>query len=229
MKRTLLYLLVFTFIFSTSAIAQNSGKKITITGIVTDINNQPIANAVILVDTKNTGIMTDINGLYKIKVKPGASRISVLTLTGGQAEEEIAGRTDIDIQLGVVKSAGTKAQTEEELVNIGYGNTTKDDMTTSTRKIKSNKDKNATYSTIYEMLRADPSVQVSGSNVVIRGVGSNSSTVPLFLVDGVVVPSLDNVSPQLVKSIEILKGADATIYGARGANGVILVTLIGKD
>ncbi len=229
MKRTLLYLLVFTFIFSTSAIAQNSGKKITITGIVTDINNQPISNAVILVDTKNTGIMTDINGVYKVKVKPGAARISVLTLTGGQAEEAIAGRTDINIQLGVIKAPDANVQPGSELVNIGYGNTTKDDMTTSTRKIKSNKDKNATYSTIYEMLRADPSVQVSGSNVVIRGVGSNSSTVPLFLIDGVVVPSLDNVSPQLVKSIEILKGADATIYGARGANGVILVTLIGKD
>jgi TonB-dependent SusC/RagA subfamily outer membrane receptor len=80
------------------------------------------------------------------------------------------------------------------------------------------------------MLRGvDPSVQVNGNRVVIRGVGSNSSTDPLFVVDGVVIPNIDNINPQLVKSIEILKGADASIYGARGANGVIMITQIGND
>jgi TonB-dependent SusC/RagA subfamily outer membrane receptor len=231
MKRTHIYLLVIAFIFSTSLVAQNSGKKVTITGIVTDMNNQPIANAAILVDTKNSGIMTDSQGMYKIKVKAGATRIAVLSLSGGQADEEIAGSTVINFQLGGFNTTEVKDQPGDEIVNIGYGYSAKKDLTTSVRKIDSSIGKNANYSDIYEMLRGvDPSVQVGVNNkVIIRGAGSNISTDPLFLVDGVVVQNLDHISPQLVKSIEILKGADASIYGSRSANGVVMITLIGNN
>jgi len=229
MKRTIIYLLAFTIIFSTSLVAQNSGKKITITGMVTDMNNNPIANTAILVDTKNTGIMTDSQGMYKIKVKPGSTRIAVLSLSGGQAEEEIADKTVINFKLGGFNTTEAKDQPEDKVVNIGYGYTAKKDMTTSVRQINASIGKNAAYSNIYEMLRVDPSVQVNGNKVVIRGVGSNNSTDPLFVVDGVVVPTIESISPQLVKSIEVLKGADASIYGARGANGVVMITLIGND
>ena len=229
MKRTYIQLLIITFIFSTNLVAQNSGGKIIITGIATDINNHPIANAAILVDTKNSGILTDSKGMYKIKVKPGATRIAVLNLSGGQAEEEIAGRTVINFQLSGFNTTEVKDQPGDKIVNIGYGYTAAKDMTTSVRKIDASIGKNAAYSNIYDMLRVDPSVQVNGNRVVIRGVGSNNSTDPLFVVDGVVIPTIDNINPQLVKSIEILKGADATIYGARGANGVVMITLIGND
>jgi len=231
MNRTHIYLLVIAFIFSTSLVAQNSGKKITITGIATDMNDQPIANAVILVDTKNSGIMTDSQGMYKIKVKPGATRISVLKLSGGQSEEEIAGRTVINFKFGDFNTTEEKNQPGDKMVNIGYGYSAKKDLTTSVRKIDASVGKNASYSNIYEMLKGvDPSVQVGGNNkVIIRGAGSNISTDPLFLVDGLVVQNLDNINPQFVKSIEILKGADATIYGARGANGVVMITLIGNN
>ena len=230
MKRTHIYLLVIAFIFSTSLVAQNSGKKITITGIATDMNNQPVVNAVILVDTKNSGILTDSQGMYKIKVKPRATRIAVLKLSGGQTEEEIAGRTVINFKLSDLYTTEAKDEPGDKMVNIGYGYAAKKDLTTSVRKIDASISKNANYSNIYEMLRGvDPSVQVNGNRVVIRGVGSNSSTDPLFVVDGVVIPNIDNINPQLVKSIEILKGADASIYGARGANGVIMITQIGND
>lgn len=230
MKRTHIYLLVITFIFSTSLVAQNSGKKTTITGIATDMNNQPIANAVILVDTKNSGIMTDSQGMYKIKVKPGATRIAVLQLSGGQAEEEIAGRTVINFQLGGFNAPEAIDQPGDKIVNIGYGYTSKKDMTTSVRQIDASMGKNSNYSNIFEMLKGvDPSVQVGNNKVIIRGAGSNVSTDPLFVVDGVVVPTIDSINPQLVKSIEVLKGADASIYGARGANGVVMITLIGNN
>jgi len=231
MKRTHIYLLVIAFIFSTSLFAQNGGKKITITGIATDMNNQPVVNAVILVDTKNSGILTDSQGMYKVKVKTGATRIAVLKLSGGQTEEEIAGRTVINFKLNDLNTTESKDQPGDKMVNIGYGYSAKKDLTTSVRKIDASISKNANYSNIYEMLRGvDPSVQIGGNNkVIIRGAGSNISTDPLFLVDGVVVQNIDNISPQLVKSIEILKGADASIYGARGANGVIMITLIGND
>lgn len=70
-----------------------------------------------------------------------------------------------------------------------------------------------------------PGVQVSGNSVVIRGAGTvMGSTQPLFVVDNVATESIDMLNPRDVKSIDVLKGSAAAIYGTRGANGVILIT-----
>jgi TonB-dependent SusC/RagA subfamily outer membrane receptor len=69
---------------------------------------------------------------------------------------------------------------------------------------------------------------VNGNSIQIQGSSSfNLSTEPLFVVDGIVVESVENISPTMVENITVLKGASASIYGSRGANGVILITLIG--
>jgi TonB-dependent SusC/RagA subfamily outer membrane receptor len=78
------------------------------------------------------------------------------------------------------------------------------------------------------MLQADPSVQVSGRKITIRGINSINSNDPLFIVNGIPGSSIDDISPKSVKSIEILKGSNASIYGSRGANGVVLITLTGS-
>jgi TonB-dependent SusC/RagA subfamily outer membrane receptor len=72
---------------------------------------------------------------------------------------------------------------------------------------------------------------VSGTSIKISGSSSlNASTEPLFVVDGIIVNSIEDISPQTVKSIEVLKGPDASVYGMRGANGVIVINrLTGKD
>ena len=71
-------------------------------------------------------------------------------------------------------------------------------------------------------------MQVRGNSVQIQGQSSiNSSTEPLFVVDGMVVGSIDNITPSMVESISVLKGAATSIYGSRGANGVILINLLG--
>jgi TonB-dependent SusC/RagA subfamily outer membrane receptor len=76
------------------------------------------------------------------------------------------------------------------------------------------------------MLRGQPGVEVNGSRITIRGAASfYGSTEPLIVVDGIIVSSLEGISPQSVKSIEILKDSSSSIYGSRGANGVILITL----
>ena len=71
-----------------------------------------------------------------------------------------------------------------------------------------------------------PSVEVSGKSIRIQGFSSLGSTEPLFVVDGIVSSSIDDIPPSQVKSIEVLKGSSAAIYGSRGANGVILIRLI---
>ena len=114
----------------------------------------------------------------------------------------------------------------EDQINIGYGTVDKKSVVSPVTKVNSEKDPYV-YKDIYEMLRGKPGVQVIGRSVKIQG-GVNSlmsGTEPLFVVDGVTVNSIDNIIPQTVKSIEILKGSSASIYGSRGANGVILITL----
>jgi TonB-dependent SusC/RagA subfamily outer membrane receptor len=88
------------------------------------------------------------------------------------------------------------------------------------------------YQDIYDMIRGRVAgVEVSGKSIKIRGTNSlNLSTEPLFVVDGVIVREIDDIAPETVKSIEVLKGPDASVYGVRGSNGVIVITRkTGKD
>ncbi len=88
------------------------------------------------------------------------------------------------------------------------------------------------YQDIYDMIRGRVAgVEVSGKSIKIRGTNSlNISTEPLFVVDGVMVRDIDDIAPETVKSIEVLKGPDASAYGIRGSNGVIVITRkTGKD
>lgn len=228
MKRGIIFFMILILPVSFNLFAQKSGKKYYITGQVIDVNDKPVSDAIVLVDDQNTQVVTDIKGIYKVRVKKDATRIAVFKLMVGQRDEEINGRTVINFRLaGSTPLPTTEEQEkpENDKVNIGYGYASKKDITTSVSKIEVQNNKNTTYQNIYEMLQRDPSVQVSGSKILIRGINSINNTDPLLVVDGMVVPSIDYISPSMVKSIEILKGSDAAIYGSRGANGVIMITL----
>ena len=119
-------------------------------------------------------------------------------------------------------------QQMEDPVNIGYSTVDRKDLTTSVSVVKAQEDFTP-YRDIYEMIQGKcAGVDVDGTKVTIRGVNSiNSSTDPLFVVDG--VPQSGGVSwisPNDVKSITVLKdAASCAIYGSQGANGVILIDL----
>jgi len=228
MKRGIIFLMILMVPLSGNLFAQKHGKKYYITGQVLDLNDKPVSGAIVLVDNKNTQVVTDDKGMYKVRVKADAETIAVFKPANGQKDEEISGRTVINFKLireTSVHKSGELDKPENEKVNIGYGYASKKDLTTSGSKIDVQNNKNAAYQTIYEMLQKDPSVQVNGNKIVIRGVNSINSTDPLFVVDGMVVSSIDDISPSSVQSIVILKGSEASIYGSRGANGVIMITL----
>jgi TonB-dependent SusC/RagA subfamily outer membrane receptor len=232
MKPGYVLFLIFSLLLSTTSFGQKPSKKLTITGVVRDVNQKPVSGVFIFIDNQKTNTVTDDKGFYKIKVSPKARSISAFTLKNGVSETEIGGRIMINFSL---KGSATSGKTEigntrdDETVNVGYGTMKKKDLTTSVGKIDGTNKKYASYQNIYDMIRGEiPGVQVTGKSIMIQGPSSiNLSTEPLFVVDGVTVTSIDEISPQMVKSIEVLKGASASIYGSRGANGVILIYLLG--
>lgn len=206
-------------------------KKITVSGFVYDANKNPIAGAVILIDDEKTNILTDQKGRYKVKIIPSAEKISLFISEGLLYDEKIDGRTKINFVINsYIPPQVDKADVikDEEEVDIGYGTVKKKDLTRSRNSIDGQSKRYSSYGNIYDMISGElPGVQVTGRNIRIQGASSiNSGTEPLFVVDGITVTSIDNIQPRLVKSIEVLKGAAASIYGARGANGVILISLI---
>ena len=116
---------------------------------------------------------------------------------------------------------------EEREVNIGYGTIDKSELTTSVSGFKSDPKTAATYADMYEYLRGRVAgVSVTSDNkIIIRGISTiNSSSDPLSLVDGVEITDLSTINPADVSSVDVIKDGSASIYGMRGANGVILIT-----
>jgi TonB-dependent SusC/RagA subfamily outer membrane receptor len=227
MKIKLIFLILLSTFCINSMNAQKNNKKITITGTVLNAAKEPIVNAIIMIDDQKTNFLTDSKGNYKIKVKPTASKIGIFTFGHGTAEEVINGRTQINFNFGTV-ATGQADQTiapGEQGVNTGYGLVKQKNLTTDVHKIDGTNKKYASYNTISEMIQREVSgVRISGSSVIIQASADFFGDVPaLIVVDGNSSYSLPDISPVYVKSIEVLKGTSAAIYGSRGYGGVIII------
>ena len=205
--KKLLFVLITLFLFSLPQADAQKAKNVTISGRVVDGNNNPVAGAAIFIDNKKTEIVTDQKGNYRIKIKQGAEEILVLSLLSGASEQKIEGRTEINFVLSDKADGTAPAQESSKALNI------KDSAV-------------PVYQDIYDMIRGRvPGVDVSGKSIKIRGSNSlNVSTEPLFVVDGVITEDIEGISPETVSRIEVLKGPDASVYGTRGSNGVIIIT-----
>jgi TonB-dependent SusC/RagA subfamily outer membrane receptor len=232
MKAGILLVVIVAMVAGGRAEAQKKEKMITVTGTVSDTTMSPVAGALIVVDGLDTGVATSDKGTFKVKVSPETDNIGAYTTNLGSAITMFEGQDKITLVLDgtqVLKNFVPITADGEMNVEIGYGTVNKKNLTTSVGYIDAQDDSNASYTNIYEMIQGKvPGVQVTGNKITIRGINSiNSGTDPLFVVDGIVVNSLDNISPRQVKSITVLKGSDAAIYGSRGAGGVIMITMIG--
>jgi len=224
----------FLFLAVVSAVPSyglNSSKRSIITGYVVDAEQYPVINAVILINNIKTYAVTDERGFYKIKVKPDAATIGIISLNHGILEEAINGRTRINFTFPVSILSHNTAdyyKPEEEEINVGYGKMKRKNLTSSVYKINARNRQFASFNSIYDMLQGVPGVLVNRGQVLIRGFSSRSlSNEPLFVVDGTPVSSIADIPPQNVESIEVLKGTAGAIYGSRGANGVIQINQVG--
>jgi TonB-linked SusC/RagA family outer membrane protein len=203
---------------------------VTVTGIVTDTNGQPIPGATISIPGTTTGTATDLVGRYALTVPEGSTL--VFSFIGYETQSIVVGtRTVVDV---VLKE---DLASLDEVVVVGYGTQKKSDLTGAISSVSSEK-LNAfpTTNVLQALAGRAAGVQVTqntgepgGSmSVRIRGTGSiQGSNEPLYVIDGFPISGsnptiLNNLD---VQSIEILKDASATaIYGSRGANGVVLIT-----
>jgi TonB-dependent SusC/RagA subfamily outer membrane receptor len=230
MKTKILFLILISFLSAGISLAQKSPKKIVITGYVLDVNQKPVADAMIFIDNVKTDVVTNEKGYYRIKIKSSAKTISAISFLNGLSEAPIEGKNIINLTMKVAGASSIKGvpeQSGDETVNVGYGSVKKKDLTTAVGNVNGEERDYASYKDIYEMIRGRvPGVLVTGTKIRIRGESSiNASNEPLLVVDGIIVSSIDDIAPKDVKSIDILKGSAASIYGSRGSNGVILITL----
>jgi len=202
-----------------------------ITGTVTSSENKQGLTGV-SVSVKGTKIVTttDASGNYKITVDNKATTIVFSSASFISYEAAINGRTVIDVELILeVKSL-------EDLVVVGYSSIKRKDLTGSVSSISSKQLKDFPLSSAAEALQGKlAGVQLTssegspGADIIVRVRGGGSITQdnsPLYIVDGVQVENaLSVLSPQDIASVDVLKDASTTaIYGARGANGVVIIT-----
>jgi TonB-dependent SusC/RagA subfamily outer membrane receptor len=228
-KMMLLLCVLLYLLSEPHSFGQKEGRRITITGFVVDGTEASVANAVIMVDGKKTGNVTDRKGFYKIKVSPESRKIGVYTSTSGIVEEDISNRTRIDFRFeGSVPVQEIDGEPGEEAIDIGTGRVKRKALTAPVGTIDGTQSRYASYNSVYEMIRGEvPGVHVNGRSIMIRSATSvNMNTEPMFIVDGVPVTTIDNIQPQNVKSIQVLKGSAASVYGSRGSNGVIIINLL---
>lgn len=230
MKLRIFFLLLLSVLYIANTSGQKNNKKFTVSGIVTDAQKRPVVGALVMVDKMNTNIVTNQNGFYSVRVRPDADTITIVTFNNGVSDVAIEGRTNIDFTLGksgVVRDNTQDISKKDEVVNIGYGTVKQKNLLTNVNTIDATNNKYASYKNIYEILKGTPGVMVTGNSIKIQGVSSfNSGTEPLFVVNGMTVESIDGISPAMVESISVLKGAATSIYGSRGTNGVIIITLL---
>ncbi len=232
-KLTLLLLISVFIVGNTSAQNKKKRKKVVLKALVIDTENRPIQNVSIFIDGKKSSTTSDENGRFKLKLKRTVKTITVFTLFNGAAELEYKGQEEITFVL----ISGNAVQQDplndpdkpdDDLIDVGYGKAHKRSLSSSVGEVNKDHLKNAFhYNNIYDMIKGEvPGVVVSGESITIRGMSSlNLSNEPLYVVDGVPTSSISNLSPNDVKSISVLKGSSAAIYGSRGANGVIVIRL----
>lgn len=225
-------IILFLSLFSFQAnYAQKSNKKIKITGTVIDVNSKPVEGAIMMVDGIQTEVTTNAKGVYSIKVPSTAKTLTVLLLSNNDMKAmDINGKTVVDFVLSkAAANTAEKVEATTETVDIGYGTSKKSRTSGSVKKSEIKAATKNSYLNIYEMIKTEvPGVTVNGTSIQLQqGPGSfNSSTEPLFVVDGTVVYDISNIIPSQVRSISLLKGSAASIYGSRGANGAIVITLL---
>ena len=200
-----------------------------ITGkVLDDATNEPMIGVTILVKGTSTGTVTDLDGTFQISASRGDNLVISYM---GYIEQEVKVTSD-----KLTINMKEDSQQLEEVVVIGYGTMQKRDITGAITSVDSKIIEERNAVNVYDALQgAAPGVSIVSSSgapgastsIQVRGASTfeDGGVTPLFVVDGTIVDDIDNINPTDIKNVEILKdAASASIYGARSANGVVIIT-----
>ena len=201
---------------------------ITVTGTVVDTEGLTMPGVNIIVKGTTTGVITDIDGNFRISV-PDKNSVLVFSFVGYTAQDIVVGnQTNIKVTLQA------DALELEDVVVVGYGVQKKKLVTGATSQVKGEDiTKLNTVNALGALASQTPGVNITsvsgmpgeGFKVAVRGLGTVGNSEPLYIIDGVTGGDINSLNPADIESIDILKdAASAAIYGARAANGVVLVT-----
>ena len=203
----------------------------TVQGIVTDNLGDPLPGVNVTIKGTTTGVMTGSDGSFTIGV-PGDDAILVFSYIGFVRQEITVGN-----QRNINISMKEDTQQIEEVIVIGYGTQSREMLTTSISKLDNKVLENVPYANIASAMQGTISgVRVqstsgqpgSAPRVIIRGgtsINNPNGAAPLYIIDGILRTGMEHLDSNDIESIQVLKDAAATsIYGARGSNGVVIVT-----
>ena len=206
----------------------SGGQQNVIKGKVTDVNGDPLPGVAVVVKGTTHGVITDVNGNYSISDVPADAHL-IFSFIGMKTQEVVVnGQETINVTMQ------NDVFSLDEVITVGYSTVKKRDVTGSISSINSKDLAKTGSATIAQAIQGQTSGVLiapksgkpgAGLSVRIRGVGGINNSEPLYVVDGIYGGSLQGINPDEIESIEILKDASsAAIYGARGANGVVLIT-----
>ena len=224
LKNIVRYALTCVFLFTVGTAAAQQ----TITGTIVDSTGEPVIGATVKEQGTTNAAVTDFDGNFSLSVS-GKKPVEISYIGMKTKTVDVAGKSSINVTLE------DEANDLNEVVVIGYGTVRKKDLTGAVSQVGAKEIENIPVADVSQALQG----KLSGVNVTIadgapdaetnirvRGGGSLSQdNSPLYIVDGFEVSSIDDISPSEIETIDVLKDASSTaIYGAKGANGVIIVT-----
>jgi TonB-dependent starch-binding outer membrane protein SusC len=203
---------------------------ISVSGKVTDAKNNPLEGVSITIKGTNQGATSDAMGLFKISNVPDNGTL-IFSFTGF-ANKEVAVKNNSTINV----TLNEQISGLNDVIVVGYGTAKKKDLTGAVTQVKATQFENENPRSVQDLLRGnapgldvgfDPSTKGQSGGLQVRGQGSlTASSSPLIVLDGVIYPgTLADINPNDIATVDVLKDASsAAVFGARSANGVLLIT-----
>ena len=205
-----------------------AGKQMKVSGTIVDENNEPLIGVTLIVKGASAGTVTNLDGNYTIQVPENGTL--VVSYIGYENQEiKVNKRSKIDVKMK------PSAVALDEVVVTGYGSIRRSDITGSVASVSAESISKVAATSVTDALMGKmPGVQITTAdgaldaevNIRVRGGGSiTQDNSPLYIVDGFPVDNINNIPPTDIATVDVLKEASMTaIYGARGANGVVVIT-----
>ena len=220
----------FSFVLAMICMTVQVFAQSRVSGTVTDVSGAPLTGVVVMENGTQNVSLTDVDGKYSLSLSTPDAQLRFSCIGYNEQVVGISGRTVVNVVLE------DDIEMLEDIVVIGYGQTTRKEITGSVASLKSEDFNVGNNSSPYDLINGkiaglsiirgdggDPNGSIS---ISLRGTTSMSAgATPLVIIDNVIGGSLDAINPEEIESIDVLKdGSAAAIYGTRGTNGVILIT-----